>query len=48
VIALLALAAPGPPAGDVRRWQGRLTVLVVLTAVVSLCLPSAAQESPSS
>jgi hypothetical protein len=44
VIALLALAAPGTPAGDVRRWRGRLTVLVVLTAVVSLCLPSAAQE----
>ena len=44
MIALLPLAAPGIPAGDARRWRGRLTVLVVLTAVVSLCLPSAAQE----
>jgi hypothetical protein len=44
VIALFALAAPGTPAGDARRWLDRLTVLVALTAVVSLCLPSAAQE----
>jgi hypothetical protein len=44
VIALFAMAAPGTPAGDARRWLGRLTVLVVLIAEVALCLPSTAQE----